>query len=143
MLNGNNISDMLNSERVARHEEATVINEIEKDVGDRQGKTIAGSVITNVTDDANFIDQSADVVRSVKLNPQVSHNKQHSKSLKTEKKTTEKQADMNIGPDGLPKWVPVEDCIDDKDEETSDHASFQEVYRQGKNSGWTGGLGGV
>ena len=142
MLNGNNISDMLNSERVARHEEATVINEIEKDVGDRQGKTIAGSVITNVTDDANFIDQSADVVRSVKLNPQVSHNKQHSKSLKTEKKTTEKQADMNIGPDGLPKWVPVEDCIDDKDEETSNHASFQEVYRQGKNSGWTGGLGG-
>ena len=47
-------------------------------------------------------------------------------------KESYKKAELDIGPDGLPKWIPVEDCIT-VDNCVENTVSFQEVYRQGKN----------
>ena len=122
MINGENISDILKSKS------ATILEKSVDcvDIADNDNS----SKNTPDTESTQIIAGSKDI-NPCKTNDKVKTVKSSSK-LKTPFKNTCNSNNFDVGPDGLPKWIPVENDTDAIESDTNG-ASFDEVYRQGKH----------
>ena len=123
MINGKNISDILVSKNETNLEKGIACVDIEDN--DKSRKKTPDT-------ESNKIIAGFKGINPCETYKQVKILKPNSE-LKTTVKKINNNNSFDVGPDGLPKWIPVENDTDAIDRDKND-ASFDEVYRQGKHS---------
>jgi len=118
MINGKNISDILKSKSETNVKKSVDCLDIADNDNSRKN--------TTDTESTQIIPGSKDI-NPCKTNEKVKTVESSSKLKAAVKKTYNN--DFDVGPDGLPKWIPVENDTDTKGD--TNGASFDEVYRQG------------
>ena len=123
MINGEDISDILVSKNETNKEKGIACVNIADN--DKSRKNTHNTESTKIT--AGFKG----------INPCETNEKdkivESSSKLKTNVKKTYSNNNFNVGPDGLPKWIPVENDTEVIDADKN-NASIDEVYCQGKHS---------